>query len=308
MRKLLLVIMLAACGQTFAQQDALYSQYMFNPFAVNPAYAGSRNSYSTVLLQRFQWVGIDGSPKTSSFAIHAPTTKFNLVWGAGVVLDQLGPTRNLNFGGTVGYQLKFSKSKLTLAVRAGGYHVALDRSALSFKDQGDIFNINNQIDRTTVPSFDFGAYYFTKKFYLGVSANHLSGGKIGFDNETGLADSAGLYLRQHFFLSSGYVIDLNPNIVFKPSIMAKYAIGAPPNIDLNFSTLFYKRIWLGLSVRNFTGIVAMLDVNITDFMRIGYAFDYAFTKLQNYNSGSHELFIGFDFNLKKNNAVSPRYL
>jgi type IX secretion system PorP/SprF family membrane protein len=309
MKKLLLIFMLSCCGQTFAQQDALYSQYMFNPFAVNPAYAGSRSSYSTVLLQRFQWLGIDGAPLTGSFAIHAPTTKWNLVWGAGIVVDKIGPTMNTNFGGTIGYQIKMKKAKLTLALRGGAYHVALDRGALKFKDLNDQFNIaNGGFDQTTVPSFDFGAYYFTKKFYVGMSMNHLSGGKIAF-KDAGLADSAGLFLRQHVFITSGYAIDVNPNIVMKPSIMAKYAFGAPPNIDLNFSTLFYKRIWFGLSLRSSASVVLMTDINITDFMRIGYAFDYAFTKIQSYvTGGSHEIFIGFDFNLKKNTSVSPRYL
>ncbi len=316
MKKLLLILMLGCCGQTFAQQDALYSQYMFNPFAVNPAYAGSRNSYSSVLLYRYQWVGIPGSPKTASFALHAPTTKLNLVWGFGTVVETLGPTNSVSFGGTIGYQLKLRKSKLTFALRGGGYYVKLNHKELQFKDLGDQFNIGNDPTATIIPSVDFGAYYFKKKFYIGLSINHLTGGKIAFDTTLFLPpldENSGLYLTQHLFLSSGYVIRINENIALKPSIMFKYVVGAPANIDLNFSALFYKKIWFGISTRispaNISSIVFMTDVNITDFMRIGYAFDVSLGKLAAYAQGSHELFIGFDFNLKNNKKdVSPRYL
>ncbi|MCG8577145.1 MAG: type IX secretion system membrane protein PorP/SprF [Flavobacteriales bacterium] len=307
MKKLLLILMLTACAQTFAQQDALYSQYMFNPFAVNPAYAGSRNSYSAVVLQRFQWVGIDDSPMTSSFAVHAPTTKWNLVWGVGAVLDRLGPTQSTNISGTIGYQLKVRKqSKLTFALRGGSYSFGIDRSKLVFKDPTDQLNVNVGIERTTIPTFDFGAYYYTPKFYAGLSINHLNGGQIAFKDLN--IDNTGLFLRQHLFLSSGYVFDLNSNIIMKPSVLVKYARGAPVNIDANFSTLFYKKVWLGVSLRNVSSLVLMTDINITDFMRLGYAYDISLNKLSAYNSGSHELFIGFDFNLKKSNTVSPRYL
>ena len=311
MKKLLTILLFLSTVQAMAQQDALYSQYMYNPFVVNPAYAGTRNSYSAVLLHRSQWINIDGAPQTQSVAVHAPTNKYNLAWGVNFGHDGLGPQNSYTGAGTIGYHLKFKNSKLAFALRGGFISTVFDYNKLNFKDDGDVFDLNGKYAKT-VPSFDFGTYYYGKKFYIGFSVNHITKHKIAFQEAdlsgTSLSAKSGLYLRRHFFLTGGYVFDIRPNFVIKPSFLLKHTNGAPPNLDLNFSMLFYKRVWLGFSARSTSTIVAMLDVNITDFLRLGYAYDLSINKLGSYNKGSHEVFIGFDFNLKKSDVVSPRYL
>jgi type IX secretion system PorP/SprF family membrane protein len=146
-----------------------------------------------------------------------------------------------------------------------------------------------------------------------LSINHLSTHRIAFSEDDVPASGSstsltGLLLRRHFFLSLGYVFDLKPNFVLRPSILIKRTNGALPNVDLTLSALIYKRLWLGISLRNNSSLVFMIDVNITDFLRIGYAYDQSLGALAGYNRGSHEAFLGFDFNLKKSNVVSPRYL
>ena len=301
----LLTIILLSFGAT-AQQDALYSQYMYNPFAINPAYAGSRNSYSMVLLHRSQWVGMPGAPNTQSFAMHAPAGKSGLAWGINFAHDQIGPSRNIIAAGTGAYHIKFEHSKLAFGLRAGIYNTILDRNMLNFNEDNDQLDIGGK-ESAMVPSFDFGVYYYMQKFFAGLTVNHLTRHTFNFDDyaDTVLTNMA---LRRHFMLNAGYVWEFKRNFVLKPSFLFKAVPGAPFNLDLNISALFYKRFWLGLSFRNNTNIVIMTDINITDYMRVGYAFDYNYDKLGNYNRGSHEVFIGFDFNVKSRQTVSPRYL
>ncbi|UKN02366.1 type IX secretion system membrane protein PorP/SprF [Paracrocinitomix mangrovi] len=306
MRKIVLFMMLLCAFQSFGQQDALYSQYMFNPFAINPAYAGTRNSYSMVLLHRSQWVGMPGAPSTQSFAMHAPVTKYGLVWGVNFAHDQIGPSNNIIAAGTAGYQVKFKHSKLNFALRAGFYNSVLNRNLLNFKEDNDQLDVGGKVS-AMVPSFDFGVYYYKKKFFVGGAINHLTKHQFNFD---GYADSVttNFTLRRHFILNAGYVWEWKKNFILKPTILFKSVIGAPVNLDVNISALIYKRIWLGISARNTSSIVFMTDINITDFMRVGYAFDLNYSKIGAYTKGSHEIFLGFDFNLKDKQTISPRYL
>lgn len=308
MKKFAIIFFLFLAGNGFAQQDAIYSQYMYNPFAINPAYAGTRNSYSAVLLHRSQWVGIDGSPMTQTFAMHAPAGKSGLSWGVNLSHDQLGPTKNLVFAGTGAYQIKLGDSKLSFGLRAGIYNSVLDRDMLEFKEDNDIFDVGGKVS-AMVPSFDFGMYYYTTKFYIGLSSTHLSRHQFNFDGYPVTADDgSGIYLRTHAMLASGYVFEFNRKFVLKPSVLLKATTAAPLNVDFNVSAMFYKKFWLGVSLRNYSSVNFMTEFNITDYMRLGYAYDLSINKLGSYTNGTHEIFIGFDFNLKNIQTVSPRYL
>jgi type IX secretion system PorP/SprF family membrane protein len=308
MNKLLVILFIGVNLTLNAQQDAIYSQYSFNPLAINPAYAGTRNSFSAVLLHRSQWVGIDGAPTTQTLSVHSPTNKSNLAFGFNMAYDRIGPSTTLNAAFSTAYHLKFKKSKLSLALRAGLYSATLDKNKLQFQDNNDVFN-EGGVYSSAVPSFDFGAYYYKAKFYVGLSLTHLTQHEFDFYDQIDLnGGSTDYFLRTHVFLNSGYVFEVNKNVVFKPSLLLKVTEGALPNLDLSFNVLFYKKIWVGLSFRNKSSVNFMTEINITDYMRIGYAYDYSVNKLSNYNKGSHEIFIGFDFDLKSKKVVSPRYL
>lgn len=293
-----------------AQQDAIYSQYMFNPFAVNPAYAGSRESVSAVLLHRSQWVSIDGAPTTQTLSIHSPLKNRKMALGLNITNDVVGPVRNFGAFGTYAYHLPFSTGKLSLALRGGVYSSSLDRSQLDFQDPTDQHS-SSQTATALVPSFDFGAYYYTTKFYAGLSVSHLTQQEIGYDDISSASLNGGVTsnsLRRHFMLGLGYAFEINDNVVFKPSTLIKSVEGAPMNIDLNASFLFHKKFWLGASFRTSGAVVLITEYNITDYLRIGYSYDFVVGDLQKYAGGSHEIFIGFDFGLSKRQSVSPRYL
>lgn len=303
-RRFIVLILVWFSLPSVAQQDAIYSQYMFNPFQINPAYAGTRNSMSAVILHRSQWVGIDGAPVTQTASIHAPLNKYNIAWGVNLAHDRIGPMRNVIAAATGAYHVKFKDSKLSFGLRAGVYNSTFYRGQLNFKEDGDIYDVGGTVS-SMVPSFDFGAYYYKTKFFAGLSATHIGSTDFKFE---GFPDNMVHYLRTHIMFTAGYVFEKNRNFVFKPSLLLKSTYSAPVNLDVNFSMLFYKRFWLGLSFRNKSSINFLVDINVTDFLRIGYAYDLLYNKLGQYSGGSHEVFIGFDFDVKKSQTVSPRYL
>ena len=286
-----------------AQQDALFSQYMFNPFAINPGYAGSRDAVSGVLLHRNQWAGLDGAPKTTTLALHSPFKGKHFALGVNVFSETIGPSANQGAFLTYAYRMRMPVGRLALGLRGGLYTSRFDKSKLNYNDPGDQYDTEGVV-KAAAPSFDFGLYYNTNHIFLGASVSHL--GEIGsnFDDQT----QTKLELKRHYILSGGGAIELSKKLVYKPSVIVKYVAGAPISIDINSSFLIKKIVWLGASYRTSKSLVLITEFNITDFLRLGYSYDMIFNQLSSYNNGSHELFIGFDFAIKKQQSVSPRYL
>lgn len=286
------------------QQDAIYSQYMFNPFAINPAYAGSRDAINVVLINRNQWIGLEGAPNTQTLSGHVPMNKNNLAWGMNISRDKLGPSSNLLAMGTAAYQLRLETGTLNFGLRGGVYNSVLDHGILNFRESNDVLD-NKQRLSSIVPTFDFGMYYYTERFFVGLSVNHLTKHRFNFES---LQNNQAYYLRRHTFLSMGYVFELNNSILIKPSCLIKHADEVGFNADFNTNIMFNELFWLGVGVRNFSSVNFLVDFNVTDYLRIGYAYDLTLNKIKNYSNGSHEILVGFDFNLKKSSTVSPRYL
>lgn len=287
-----------------AQQDAIYSQYMFNPFAINPAYAGSRDALSGVLLMREQWRGIEGAPSTQTFSLHSPIGGNKMALGLNLFNDGVGPTKNTGALASYAYHLRLGKLKLSLGIRGGIFNSRLDRSKLNYQNQADRFNNTGTVN-TIVPTFDFGSYLYSKRFFAGLSVSHLLENQINYPN---FPSDAYVVMRRHFMFTSGAALPLGKNTVIKPSILVKYVENAPVNFDINTSFLFNKVFWLGASYHSGNGIVLITEYNITDFIRIGYSYDIVMNPLKQFTTGTHEIMAGFDLNLKKTKSVSPRYL
>ena len=299
---ILIIVGFSFNGQT--QQDALFSQYMFNPFAINPAYAGSRNTISSVVLHRSQWLGLDGAPNTQTASIHSKIGESSLAIGGNLAHDKIGPNRNFYGALALGYHLKMPIGQLSFAIRGGIFNSTLNRDLLTYGDPLDDFNLSGKAN-ALAPSFDFGAYYYSNRFFAGFSVNHLTKHNFKYN---GFPSDASVFLKRHYMLNVGAVFLANENIALKPSVLLRYSEGGPPSLDVNFSVLFKQFWWIGVSSRNLNSLVFLTEFNITDFLRMGYAFDLSLNKLKSYNNGSHELFIGFDFSVKKNQNISPRYL
>jgi len=305
-RIILFIVGIIAFSSANAQQDALYSQYMFNPLAINPAYAGTRNTISGIMLYRNQWVGINGAPKTVSMAVHSPIKGKNFALGLNLLAETIGPTNNSTFLGTYAYHLNLGKGKISFGLRGGLY---------SFQLRNDELNYTNNVGKESVPysslvpNFDFGTYYHTDKFYAGFSANHLTNGQVKFSNNV---ETYNLNLHLMGFVGKAFV--LTPNLVIKPSAIIKYSEAAPLNYDLNASVLMQKVLWIGASYRsslseiNESSLVFITEYNINESFRLGYSYDFNLGDIRRYNSGSHEVFLGLDLYSKRKQSVSPRYL
>jgi len=298
-----IVIYLLSASNCSAQQDALYSQYMYNQFSLNPAYAGSRQAVSAVLVYRNQWVGFNGAPVSETFSIHSPLNAKRVALGLNVINDQIGPTNNMGAFGTYAYHLPTGGGKLSMALRGGVYRYQMDVEKLNYKDKTDD-KYENLPPGKFIPSFDFGMYYYTNTFYSGVSVTHLTGQKLGYSDTTYVRTR----LSRHFIAVVGKAFLINDNLVVKPSTMVRYTGGAPVNVDLNVNFLFNKVFWVGASYRTSNDLILIAEFNITHYLRAGYSYDLTLGRIQKYNSGSHEIFIGFDFDISKSKTISPRYL
>jgi len=293
---LLTVLALASITTVFGQQDTQYTQYMYNMNVLNPAYAGSKGITSIGLLGRTQWVGVDGAPQTVTMSIHSPIGN-QVGLGFSVIHDEIGPVKEDNVYVDFSYTINTSEEgRLAFGLKGG----------VTFLDVRDLITVDpdplNVPIHQTSPNFGAGVYYYTNKFYLGVSApNFLETRHL--ENDGGQTTSA--REQMHYFLTSGYVFDVNDNIKLKPSTMVKATSGVPLSVDLSLNMLVENRFEFGLSYRFDDSISGLVGFNVNEDFRIGYAYDHTVSSYGQFNSGSHEIMLLFDFNRK--NIKSPRF-
>lgn len=306
MKKLLTFLLIIAAGYSFAQQDPLFSQYMFNKLAVNPGYAGSREAISADILGRLQWVGINGAPRTISASVHSPLRNQHIALGLTAYQDDLGPTIFQGGLATVAYRILFPDSRLSFGLQAG-----IKRGSIDWKDpEMDPLDdndqlLNQQLRDKIIPDVNFGVYYYADNYYVGISSKQLLQNKIMVvDNED--ADQF-THLLRHFYGMAGMAIPMTDDVMFRPSILVKYVQHAPAQMDLNANFLFANTFAVGASYRTEKALSLMAELKITKSLRIGYAYDIWFNELKAYNTGSHELRIGFDLETLQNRMRTPRY-
>ena len=284
-----------------AQQDAQYTQYMYNTINVNPAYAGSRGVMSIFGLHRTQWVGLDGAPTTNAFSINTPISNSNLGVGLSFVNDKIGPTNENTISADLSYTIRTSETyKLSFGVKGTANMFNLDPSKLNPQNSGDplLQDLNNDFS----PNVGAGAYLHSDKLYLGVSVPNFFETKRYDDNDIAVYKE-----RMNLYFIGGYVFDLTPSLKFKPAFLTKVVEGAPLQLDVSGNFLINEKFVLGAAWRWDAAVSAMAGFQITDGLFIGYGYDLETTKLANYNSGSHEVFLRFELFNKQEKIVSPRF-
>ena len=303
--KIGLLILFLVPVKTFAQQDPLYTQYMFNTLAINPGYAGTRDVLSLMVLSRHQWVGFDGAPSTQTFTANSPVTNKNIGLGLSVMYDKIGPTRQTGMYFDYSFQVKTSKnSRLSFGLKGGGNFYQLDMAELKRLTPYEDPAYSEPNVSKFLPNFGVGIYFYSKNFYLGASVPKLLENKLSGD---AVETHQGGKETRHYYLMTGAVVNISRSVKFKPSMLARLTSAAPFSLDLNANFLFVDRVWVGAMYRvseSFGGIVQFL---ITPQFRIGYAYDMNTSELQNYNSGTHEIMLNYEFNFKKDRVQNPRY-
>ncbi len=290
----------------WGQQEAMYTQYMFNGLALNPAYAGTHQTLEFTALAREQWTGLDGAASTQTFTVHSPLRNRSIGVGLSLIHDQIGITSQYGVYGAYSYRIQFAnKGVLSMGLQVGftSYHEDLSELSGSIRDPNDP---NFAVDNVSkfMPNFGTGFYYYTSRFYLGLSSPHLVQNKLD-DIETTDIDSK---QRRHYFLTTGYVFDLSRSVKFKPNLLIKVVEGAPVEADINMNFLFQEMVWVGVSYRSFDSFDAVIQLNLTEQFRIGYAYDFATTTdLKRLHSGSHELMLNYRLKAPRHRMLTPRY-
>lgn len=286
----------------FSQQDAQYTQYMYNMNVINPAYAGSRGTLTINMLARSQWVGIEGAPQTGTFSIHSPSGK-SVGLGFTAIYDVIGPVKETNLFADFSYTIKASEfADLAFGIKAGATFHHLNKEMLNAMDSDDYILLDASLN-DLYPNIGIGAFYYTNKFYMGISVPNLLKSKHFNMSSAGYASQASE--KMHYFITSGFVFELSDSVDLKPSTLLKAVEGAPLSIDVSLNALFNKKFEVGGSYRLDESISILVGINVSNDFRIGYAYDYTLSDLGDYNNGSHELMLLYDFNRK--NVLSPRF-
>lgn len=311
MKKLYLAALVALGGLmgVHAQQDPHYTQYMYNMNVINPAYAGSKENLAIGLLYRKQWVDIDGAPSTGTLSIHSPAGK-NVGLGFSAITDKIGPVNETNVYGDFSYTIKLGGSnRLAFGLKAGAtfHKVGLFDD---IKYGGYIPDTNDPAFASNVNNAYFnigtGIFYYNDNWYLSFSvpnmlkSKHLDLTQNGTDYKFGSEVS-------HYFLTGGYVFQINDDFKLKPSFMVKSAFGVDPSIDGSLNALFFEKFEIGATYRLDDSWGGMVNYAITPNIRIGYAYDRIVSDLKVTTPASHEFMLLFDLNFPKKVSRSPRY-
>lgn len=293
----------------WAQQDPMYTQYMFNMLPINPAYAGSRDVISLTALYRSQWVNVPGAPQTSTFSIDAPIKKEKIGLGLNVFNDRIGVFDNTNFMGMVSYRIRFAKTTLAFGMQGGVTQFKANYADVQTNSDGSATDPAYATNFVRfLPNVGAGVYWSSDRFYLGLSLPHMLNNKI---NNYVPISASNNYFRasqfRHVFLIAGYVIRLNQDLVLKPSAIYKYVQGAPMQLDLNANLWIYDKFGVGLSYRSLDAISVLFEVQATAQLRFGYSFDYSHSKIRSYTYQSHEFMLRYEFGYNRARVISPRY-
>jgi len=290
-----------------AQQDAQYTQYMYNTIVVNPAYAGSRQAMSIFALHRNQWVGVDGAPVTNSFSVNTPINESKVGLGLSVVNDKIGISTENNIAADFSYTIPASERyKLSFGLKASANLLSLDFSKLSYQP-GDPNLYQENIDNKFSPNIGVGFYLHSDNSYIGISAPYLIETKHFDDSGNSSSSSHIAKEKINYYLIAGYVFDLSPSLKLKPSLETKYVQGAPLQVDVSANFMINEKFVAGLAYRWSAAMSVMAGFQASDSWFIGYGYDFDTTEFAKYNSGSHEIFLRFELFNKYDKIISPRF-
>ena len=293
----------------FGQQDAQYTQYMYNTFSVNPAYAGSREVLSISALHRSQWVGRDGAPNTQTLSVHGPSSdKVGL--GLSIVHDEIGNNTNQNtyIDAAFSYTLKTSdNNKLSFGLKAGGHLLNLDFNNLRNFSAGGTAITDSDLYKKFTPNFGAGLYYHNDQFYAGLSIpNFLQ--TEHFDSSDG-NDNLVSVDRMTWYLISGYVFEMSSALKFKPAFLLKATSGAPLQADISANFLLNDKFSMGAAYRWDAALSALFGFQMTPEFMLGLAYDSDISELggTKFNNGSFEVFLRYEFIKKDKIDLTPRF-
>ena len=298
------VILLFTSVLCQSQQQVMFTQYMFNGLAINPAYAGTHNNLSMTALGRYQWTGLKGAPNTHTFSAHTPLKHDKIGLGLLFVSDQIGITDQNSIYFSYAYRLPLSEDgeyTLSMGLQGGLSNFSVKFSDSHVHEVNDLVFSQGDVNEL-FPNFGVGFFLTAPKFYVGLSIPQLMNNDIEFTQVT-----KGITQR-HYFLQGGYVFSLNKSLKLRPGFLIKGIAGSPIQLDINANLLIEEVLWVGLSYRSFDSVDGLLQFQLTDHLRVGYAYDFATSnQIRSINGGSHEIMINYQLVFKNRRVITPRY-
>lgn len=296
---LVIIVKLAA----FSQQDPQFTNNMHYKLGVNPGYAGSEGTISGIILNRYQWDGFEGAPKTLVFSAEAAINAFGSPGGIGlnVVSDELGFEQNTQINVNYAYSKTLGLGKLGIGVSFGLYNKSINGEWEVPEDNQGIYT--QPSSDPAIPQGDvsqmaldagLGLYLSSNQYYLGASVTHINQASIKF------SDLASTYLVRHYYLMGGYNIKLSdPLFELRPSFLLKSDL-ASWQLDLNTNIVFNERFWGGITYRVQDAVALLMGMEMENGLRFGYSFDLVTSAISRYGYGSHEIFVSYSLNLERN--------
>jgi type IX secretion system PorP/SprF family membrane protein len=303
------ILILVVAGLTSnAQQDPMYTQYMFNTQTINPAYAGTWESLSFMVLGRQQWAGFNGGPQTYTFSLQAPLKNERVALGLNVISDKVLYEKRFYVFADYSYLIPLNeKLRLRLGLKGGFTNYSNNLQEYDINDPNDPY-FAGVIDKKFVPNFGVGAFMYSKRGYLGLSVPKIL--NQDFENDLNSALSLSGELR-HYFLMGGLVFNLGEDLKFKPTMLTKASFTSKSSgsveVDFTANFLIKERFWLGAMYRTGDSFGFIAQWVIDKKLRIGYAYDYSVTPLQDFNNGTHEIMVSYELRFLKEMFASPRY-
>ena len=297
MKKIIILAALFIGNLVNAQQDPQFTQYFDNFLHVNPAYAGSSGMLSANAIHRQQWVGFQGAPQSTTLSLHTPLNYRSVGLGFTVVNDIIGPINQTMIYADFSYTLKLGKTaRLALGLKGGINMLNVKTDAFQNVQANDpaFTNVQNQIN----PNVGFGVYYHDEHFFLGLSSPRIMEAS---------SNSPTYREQRHYFGIVGGVFPVSTKWKLRPSVQVKASMGAPLSMDLSLAGIFNDKLWIGAMNRWSAAAGGFVQYQICRQFRLGLASEFGMTPIRNYNNGTFEVMMSYDFNYKKTDVKSPRY-
>jgi type IX secretion system PorP/SprF family membrane protein len=299
--KRILIFLIGFCAffnsfETEAQQYPVYSQYLFNPLVINPAYAGSHVQFSATVMYRNQWVNLDGAPRTTSLSMHSTLGIPSVGVGALITNDKIGSYSNTSIYGSYAYRLKTPTGSLSMGLQAGFNLVSADYSNLNLNDLNDasFISFSNKIR----PNFGAGVYYDSKSFYAGFSVPFILNTSVASNLESFITE---LREARYYFIHGGAFLNLNAagTAVLHPSVLIRAQEGQPLSADINIDFILNEVFSIGTSYRNVDAIITYMSLKLSDQFHFGYSYDWTQSDLNQFSKGTHEFMLNYRFRIRK---------
>ena len=293
-------LLLMAASTLHAQQQQMFTQYMFNQLSINPAYAGTDKAANITALTRHQWVGMEGAPSTQTLSMHAPFPKRKIGLGLQLINDKVGPINQFGMYASYAYLVPMSVGTLSAGLQVGFNTYREDLTGLRTTDIGD--GAFGEVVSAFLPNAGAGLWFTADKWYVGASLPQMLNHSVATEGSTVQSTQV-----RHWFLTGGYIIPLSPDIKLKPNVLMKAVKGAPIQFDLNMNVLFQEVLWAGVSWRSMDSFDFLVEVLVTPQLRFGYSYDTTTSSLRLVNSGSHEVMLNYRLAFSKDRLLTPRY-